>query len=344
MNIVIIGYYGFEDGYYAYGKHFNQHFNTVSFFPLIECRDLTKHNKTSISDIENIISGTPLTDNIYSNKLINNNVPKNVVLIAHNNDMLASLKIDNILVVEYIHSLKTKYNFQLIQVNWDPIINNTHNDIINYFDKSFCSDPALLTLYQNVRSFKAGYNTDTSFYKEDNDYKCDVSFIGTNLYENNIFPNQSLNRKQILDIIYANKDITLHIYGPEFLSKLYPDSYKGFISYKDCYKVFSNSKISLNISPLLNASTNDTVYYSERLPQILACDGVMLCNNDLSPMLIPNIHYLYIDDINQLIPCINFFLKNNGSIQEKIKINVSKIKDTFNYEHTIKGICKEIEL
>ena len=50
--------------------------------------------------------------------------------------------------------------------------------------------------------------------------------------------------KQILDIIYANKDITLHIYGPEFLSKLYPDSYKGFISYKDCYKVFSNSKIN----------------------------------------------------------------------------------------------------
>ena len=343
MNILIIGYYSFEDGYYAYGKHFQNYFKTISFFPLIECKDLSKVNKTKINDIENIISGSDFNKNLYSNKLINHNVPKNVVLIAHNNDMLASLKIDNLLALEYIHSLKKLYNFQLIQVNWDPIINNANNNIINYFDKSFCSDPALLPLYKNVRLFKAGYSKDTSFYKEDNDYKCDVSFIGTNLYENPIFPNKSLNRRYILDAIYANKSIKLHIYGPKFLGDRYPDSYKGFISYKNCYKVFSNSKINLNISPLVNINTNDNLYYSERLPQILACDGVMLCNNDLSPMLIPNQHYLYINHINQLLPCIHYFL-NNTAFQEKIKKNVTEIKDTFNYEHIIKGICKELEL
>ena len=341
MNILIIGYYGFEDGYYAYGKYFQNYFKTVSFFPLIECKDLNKFNKSSITDIETVISGCDFSKNLYSNKLINYNCPKNVVLIAHSNYILASLKIDNILVVEHIQSLKKKYNFQLIQVNWDANINNANNNIINFFDKSFCSDPILLPLYKNVRLFKAGYSTDTSFYKEDNDYKCDVSFIGTNLYENPIFPNKSLNRRYILDTIYADKSIKLHIYGPKFLADRYPDSYKGFISYTDCYKVFSNSKINLNISPLINVKSDDKLYYSERLPQILACDGIMLCNNDLSPMLIPNQHYLYINHINQLLPCIKYFL-NNNVFQKKIKKNVTGIKDTFNYEHIIKDICKEI--
>ena len=341
MNILIIGYYGFEDGYYAYGKHFQNYFKTVSFFPLIECRDSTKNNTTSIADIDTVISGHDFNKNVYSKKLINHNVPKNVVLIAHNNDMLASLKINNTLVIEYIYSLKKKFDFQLIQVNWDPIINNANNNIINFFDKSFCSDPSLLPLYKNVRFFQAGYSTDTSFYKEDTDYKCDVSFIGTNLYENPIFPNQILNRKQIIDLLYSDKSIKLHIYGPKFLGDRYPDSYKGFIPYKDCYKVFSNSKISLNISPLINVKTGDKLYYSERLPQILACDSVMLCNNDLSPMLIPNEHYLHINDINELLPSIKHFLSNTA-FQEKIKKNVTKIKDTFNYKNIITDICKEL--
>ena len=70
MNILIIGYYSFEDGYYAYGKYFQNYFKTISFFPLIECRDLNKFNKTKITDIENVISGSDFTKNVYSNKLI----------------------------------------------------------------------------------------------------------------------------------------------------------------------------------------------------------------------------------------------------------------------------------
>jgi hypothetical protein len=341
MNILIIGYYGFEDGYYAYGKYFKNYLKTVSFFPLIECRDLNKNNKTSITDIETIISGNELTKNIYSPKLINHNCPKNIVLIAHNNDMLSSLKIDNILVIEHINLLKKKFNFQLIQVNWDPIINSTNNNIIHFFDKSYCSDPSLLKLYKNVKFFKAGYSKDTSFYKEDTDYKCDVSFIGTNLYENSIYPNQTLNRKLIIDLLYSDKSIKLHIYGPKFLGERYPDSYKGFINYKDCYKVFSNSKINLNISPLVNVNTNDKLYYSERLPQILASNGVMLCNNDLSPMLIPNEHYLHVNNISELISSVHYFL-NNTVFQDKIKKNVTEIKDKFNYQHIIKDICTEL--
>ena len=116
MNILIIGYYGFEDGYYAYGKHFQNYFKTVSFFPLIECRDSTKNNTTSIADIDTVISGGDFAKNVYSPKLINHKFSKNVVLIAHNNDMLSSLKIDNILVIEYIIHLKKNIIFNLYKL------------------------------------------------------------------------------------------------------------------------------------------------------------------------------------------------------------------------------------
>ena len=341
MNILIIGYYRFEDGYYAYGKYFNQYFKSVSFFPLIECRDLSKINQTTINDIETVISGESLSNNVYSKYLINENCPKNIVIIAHNNDMLATLKIDNIMVIQHIQLLKQKYNFKLIQINWDPIINNTNNKIIKCFDKSFCSDPSLLKLYKNVIFFQSGFCPNTSFFKEDNDYKCDVSFIGTNLYENPMYPNKLLNRKLIIDLLYSDKSIKLNIYGPKFLGDKYPDSYTGSIDYNNCYKIFSNSKINLNISPLVNVNTNDKLYYSERLPQILGCDGIMLSNNDLTPMLIPNEHYLYINHINQLLPCIHSFLKNT-SLQEKIKKNVINIKNNFNYENIIRDLCKEL--
>ena len=59
------------------------------------------------------------------------------------------------------------------------------------------------------------------------------------------WPENNVNRRKVLDKIYQNKDINLHVYGPEYLQNLYPDTYKGFIKYEDCYKVFSNSKINL---------------------------------------------------------------------------------------------------
>ena len=39
------------------------------------------------------------------------------------------------------------------------------------------------------------------------------SFIGTNLYTDKFWENQTLNRKIILDEIIKNKDIKLHIYS-----------------------------------------------------------------------------------------------------------------------------------
>lgn len=339
MNFVLFGYYGFRDGYYAYGQYFKNYFKSVSFFPLIEFRDLLKSNKTTLNDLDLLISGKPLNTSKYSSNLDLTDVPKDIVLIAHNNDMLESLVYNDIKIIDYIVSLKTKYNFKLIQLNWDPYL--TQKNTFHYFDLAFCADPNYFKISPKIEHFKQGFSPITTFYERDENYSCDVSFIGTNLYIDSLFPNQLLNRKVILDKIYEDKSIRLHIYGPSFLKEFYPDAYKGFIPYNECYKVFSNSKINLNISPLESVEFDDKFYYSERMPQILGCNAIMLSNNNFSPLLEPDLHYIYINNPNDILVKIKEILDN----REKMAVmqeNVKKIKDDFNYEKIIPIISNKI--
>lgn len=345
-NLLILGYYGFKDGYFAYGQYFRNYFNTVSFFPLIECRDLINYNKTTFEDLEKVIIGQDL-DNVYSNNL--NIFPnfKNYVIIAHSCDMIKNLKLGEKMLLEYILELKEKYKFKLIQIDWDPVLSDNHY-ITKDFDICFCADPINLR-YKNVHYFPQGFSPNFSYYLEDQNYKCDISIICTNLYVGNEFPNQSLNRKIILDTLYKSKLFNLKIYGPSFLGNLYPDSYQRFIEYDQCLRVFSNSLISLNISPL-NQIKNENecfsrgkeFYYSERLPQIFACHSIMLSNNDFNPLLIPDEDYIYIENINDLIPKIQDILGNKDKYS-RIQNNVIKKKVLFNYENLIENISNIIQ-
>jgi hypothetical protein len=341
MNILIIGYYKFADGYLSYGQHFSKYFDTVSFFPLIELKDNVLHsvNSSTIEDIELCINGGNLNMENYTENLINYPVAKDIVIIAHNEDMLHSLHINDRLVIEYINSLKEKYNFKLIQLNWDPKLLN--DDVSNYFDLCFYTDPQYL-VKENQLFFNIGFSNNISYYYEDNEYKCDVSFIGTNLYTDNLYLNHDLNRKIILDTLYADKSIKLHVYGPEFLQDLYPDSYKGIISYNDCYKVFSNSKINLNISPLIDIEHNGHFYYSGRLPQIIGCNGIILSNNNYGDLLKPDIDYIYVNTIDELIPKIKRVTEND-EYYNTMKENVISIKDRFNYDYLMEDFCNTIK-
>jgi spore maturation protein CgeB len=197
----------------------------------------------------------------------------------------------------------------------------------------------------DVLFFPAGYSPNTTYDQFSPEYECDVSFVGTNLYTGSNFPNQTINRKQVLDLIYADPSIKLHVYGTEKFRYVYPNSYRGFIPYSQCYRVFSSSKINLNISPVLDTpvsfKNSGFVYYSERLPQILGSNGVLLCNNDLSPLLLPGIHYIYIKSLDELIPTLKHYL-NHPELLETIKINSAKFLNKFNYEHIVKNISNLI--
>lgn len=337
MNLCIFGYYRFADGYYAYGQYFKKYFDTVSFFPLVE---FINFKRDDLSDIEKVISGESIDLSHYTNSINVTNVPKQIIVIPHNNDFI----IDKKKYFDFIFSLKNKYHFKIIQINWDPCITNLESPYS--FDLTFCSDPLYIT-NSSTLFFSSGFSPLTSYHDFSVDYECDVSFVGTNLYTNAIFPNQSMNRKKILDLIYNDPSIKLHVYGNESIKNSYPKCYKGFISYSNCYRVFSSSKINLNISPVLDTPENyrkhEFVYYSERLPQILAANGVLLCNNDLSPLLLPGIHYIYIQSLDQLIPTIKDYLNHPERLQT-IKNNTNQILHKFNYENIVKNISNIITM
>ena len=60
--------------------------------------------------------------------------------------------------------------------------------------------------------------------------------------------------------------------------------------------------MTLNISPLKQCLFNGHHYYSERLPQILACNSVMISNDNFTGLLEPDEDYIYIKKLKDLIP------------------------------------------
>lgn len=335
-NILIIGFYGFKDGYLAYGKYLRKKFDHVGFFPLVELRDrlMEKNEKFNVDDIKRTIEGKLENKNLYSDNLIIKDVKYNNIILSHNNDFLKIFKLGDTNFFDKIVNWKEEINFKLFQINWDADPKNINFEKSKYFNKRFCSNPLYL-INSNTEYFKTGFCKETSFYKELEEYKCDVSFVGTNLYEKG-WENRDLNRQKILDKIYSDDRISLHVYGPEFLKMIYPRSYKGFIPYDECYKVFSNSKINLNISPINNVEYQGKYYYSERMPQIFACDGIMMSNNDYGDMLQKNKDYLYLDDIDKLIDMILEYKEGIKRFQMLQKVKSKKV--IFDYETIIDNL------
>ena len=126
------------------------------------------------------------------------------------------------------------------------------------------------------------------------------------------------------------------------MKELYPRSYKGFIRYEQCFRVFSNSLINLNISPLNEVAHNGHYYYLERLPQIMGCDGIMLSNNNFGDLLIPNVDYLYIEKVSDIIPKIKALI-NDHDKRKQMRDNVIQKKAQFNYMNVMSNVIQMIK-
>ena len=139
-----------------------------------------------------------------------------------------------------------------------------------------------------------------------------------------IFPKKHvrLHRKDIVDILYSNRNsIRFHIYGPPKLYDLYPECYRGFVKYEDCPKVFSNSKISLCIHATSFNNYGKYLYFSERLPQILASYGLLYTDTIYDGLLVPDMNYILADPINPLEQINNIIKSYNSHKYQQIKKN-----------------------
>ncbi len=355
MKILIAGYYGYEDGYLAGAKGIMDLGHQVAFFPLMRMI----HDKFPLTDLIDVLEANEKQHHRlkarymhYSNETPN--VKPDVCIWWHNNPQLSNSQLREI-----------KSNCKFIQLNWDSnaIIGNSHaihvnslrNNIegLEFFDKLvMVNGPSIDFLRkQNKRNipiehFYPGYHESTSFYKQDHNYKCDISIVCTNLYEDSrLWKDTKICRKNLVDAIYSQEDINFHFYGPEMFKTLYPRAYKGFIKYDDCHKVFSNSKINLNISPV-GDSLNEIIdgekrnYMSERCPQILACNGLMVCETDLTPLLVPGEDYIKIDSVESFIKLIPEILENDEEYNKIRKSGYQKALEHLKWTDTFCEVLK----
>lgn len=348
MNLLIIGYNNLADGFLYASKSLEKLNYIIFFFPY------------------NIYINDSNKENILINFINDNCI--DICLWWNNNVKFENYK-------NIISSISNK-NIKHIFFNWDPFLYNYQkydsicwkekidekelyyplmNHVFSCFEKE-------INYFKNkikISYLPPGFDKNISKYEYDKNYECDISIVCTNLYNNtNEFPDSSTNitRYEIVNKLYENREkINFHIYGPDFLKDLYPECYKGFIDYNNCYKVFSNSKINLSIHPMiyeLNEKNSNEEYFSERLPQILGCKGLLvtntlfnnplfnnpLFNNSLSNnKLIPNKDYIYINS-NNYYDIFLYIIKNNKSFDIIRENGYKKALLNYQWDHWGKKI------
>ena len=299
MNLLIIGYCKLDDGFLYASRALEQLNYTIFFFPYFN------YILDKVENRDDILEEFILSNNIHICLWWNNNIHSKTFERLINNPNIIS-----------IPPLK-HYLF-----NWDPFLYNyeKYNSVIwkdrieerkkiypllDHVFSCFEKEVNYFKTYLPISYLPPGFDQTISYFHENIDYTCDVSIVCTNLYDYDAeFPQEATNitRSEIVNKIYEHRDtIKFHIYGPEKFKDQFPECYKGFISYKDCYKVFSNSKINLSIHPLvkeLNSQNSIKEYFSERVPQILGCKGLLMTNSHFSNILQKNVDYVFIDKIN----------------------------------------------
>lgn len=172
-----------------------------------------------------------------------------------------------------------------IYFNWDDPFNWNSEDLQNkvrHIDIAFITCQESIQSYINSGCKKAVYllcGHDPDIHRpliiDQEEYACDISICCTNLYTDDVYSDQLVRRKDIIDDIYYNCDCVFHIYGPEFLKNMYPKSYRGYVSYEDTNKVFNMSKINL----CTHVVGNKNKYINERTILIAGSGGLLLVDN-----------------------------------------------------------------
>jgi len=346
--IVIVGYYRLADGFLSFANYFSST-NEVRFFPLLYYEN-TEKDADIVEDLLLLCDGNIKSIDIDNyNKELNKGKKADIILLWYNTYFAKSA--DNL---EKYYRIKNRLtdNTIIIGYNWDPmpplipysLIKMEFIKNIHYYITCDINELKLLGENNifNVEHCICGFNPHITFPIYNKKYACDVSIICTNLYDNyEIFPKKyvNINRRVLLDKLYKHrKRIKLHIYGTKNIGDIYPDCYKGYISYENCSKVFTNSKINLCIHAISNNSDNNNIYFSERLPQILGSKGLLYCDADYKTILKKNVNYIKADYKNPIAQ-IKHILKHYNDYENIINNGYITAIEKLTWDVLYKKIC-----
>lgn len=292
-----------------------------------ELKEALFEAKKSLEQYDCIISGFPMY------KFVHDKYDKREDYVEIFIDFINSNKIDVVLWwFINIDSDKFKYikevtGVKYIFFNWDEPFNWEPCDIKNkapYIDCAFVTCKESLTNYTE-NGCKLAYNLPPAFSCDVNfpinkfnshdysKYYCDVNFCCTNLYDGPEYKHQFMSRKKLIDDIYNNQFIygyIFHIYGPENFRQLYPESYRGFISYDKLNFLFNYSKINL----CTHVISHMDGYINERVILVGGSGGLLMVDNvkGIDKYFEPNQEIILIDKnnyIHQICDIINNYQK-----------------------------------
>jgi spore maturation protein CgeB len=186
------------------------------------------------------------------------------------------------LSAENLAKFKNKIEGKHILYSWDdPFQWEVHREMpakCQSLDVAFSCCESSLQNYKNngcdAYYCPPGFDPEVHYPEEDEEYKCDISIVCTNLYSGNALTKyKHVDRGNLLDsILNFFPDIDLRIYGSEQLGERFPEGYKGWVDFDESRKVFYNSKcsISTHIRP------DGHKYINERVCQITGSKGLLL--------------------------------------------------------------------
>jgi len=312
-NLLIIGYCYLQDGFLYASKELEKN---IYFFPYFTY----------------ILDNNSNKDDILIDFIKKNNI--NICLWWNNrityesiNYILNILKNDNKKCINYFYNWDPYlYDYKKYNCNYWKNIIEDRIKIYELMDHTFsCFETEINFIKNKISYLPPGFDENISNYVYNEKYICDISIVCTNIYDDkNIYPEETcdLHRYEVINKLYENRNIIkFHIYGNEKIKSLYPECYMGFITYEECKYVFSNSKINLSLHCLSNTVHNigisNAEYFSERVPQILGCKGLLLTNTYYSNILKEDIDYIFINKNNYWTKIIDIL--HNYSHYEKIK-------------------------
>lgn len=173
-----------------------------------------------------------------------------------------------------------------------------------------------------------GFDPQTHRPIVDPKYKCDISFCLTNLYENpEVFPDQLISRKDLIEKLIKEKDISFRLYGPEFLGQLYPNHYHGFVIYDNLSLVYHNSKINICTHGICKYK-----YANERSILVTGAKGLLYVDPVHKFETIFNKDECLFIDLQDPITQIRSILKNYHRYEELINNGYQKALQDYTWD------------
>lgn len=312
MHIILVGYYSLADGFESFTSFFEKRY---------------KKHRPKIT----FIAGSQHT---FQSLLQTLQKTKFGILLLWNNSYLDKPFLDRI-------SRKTR--MPILAFNWDPIYNPSSLPCWMKRRRIIAKASQALSRYITVNPLESqdlgavycppGFNPDISKPLKDKAYRHDVSLVCTDLYTDPIWDLQKIPRKKLVDGLIAS-GVDFALYGPSKLVERFPEYkpfYQGFVPYEQCPRVFTNSKINL----CTHAVSIDG-YFSERLPQIAACGGVIATDVRVGFGFIAGEDYILLDE-NDFVEQILGVLGDKASLRRMSSRALSKSSNL-----TWKRLCDEI--